>query len=317
MKKSRPLNFVCFLISFVPAASPAEFSLKDDGTVLTVLDNEKPVLCYNYGRVDPPAGIDKDRWWRSCYIHPLYGLDGDVLTQDYPPDHLHHRGVYWAWPKCQIGERAADIWVHKDIRQRFLHWTTKQAGAGRAEIEVANAWVFSDDPEPYVIEEVRFVVRPADERGRAIDVRLRFTNRGQEPVSFLGAAGKGYGGFCFRPDATRKDPVISTELGVRKKDALKINTRWADFSSRISPNGPYSGVAIFQHPENPGYPHSGWILRYYGFLGASWPHLETVVLNPSESVELRYRLYIHRGTAQQARVAESHREFIKSATSNE
>jgi AcrR family transcriptional regulator len=38
-----------------------------------------------------------EKFRRSCYIHPLYGLDGEVMTEDFPVDHRHHRGVFWAW----------------------------------------------------------------------------------------------------------------------------------------------------------------------------------------------------------------------------
>lgn len=33
---------------------------------------------------------------RANYVHPLYDLDGHVLTEDFPKDHLHQRGIFWA-----------------------------------------------------------------------------------------------------------------------------------------------------------------------------------------------------------------------------
>ncbi|MBT7595785.1 MAG: hypothetical protein HN559_12810, partial [Gemmatimonadetes bacterium] len=48
---------------------------------------------------------------RSHYIHPLYGLDGEVLTEEFPSDHPHHCGIYWAWHQVWIGEkRIGDAW---------------------------------------------------------------------------------------------------------------------------------------------------------------------------------------------------------------
>lgn len=294
-----------------------EFVLRDDGASLTVLEGNKPILAYLYSLVDPPGDLDKERWRRSSYIHPLYGLDGDVLTQDFPPDHIHQRGVFWAWPSCSAGDKPMDTWGVNGIRQLFKKWLTREAGPSKAVVGIENAWVFDDDPAPVVRERVQFTVHPADDDGRAIDFHLTFTNTSSGIVTFLGQTdeNKGYGGFGYRPDVGRPDRKMITALGVLEKEAVHIETPWADYSSRIRPNEAYSGVAIFQHPANPGYPHPGWLLRFrspeYAFLGASWPHREPVVLQPGESSELRYRLYVHRGTGDEARVAQRFQAYVQ------
>lgn len=84
---------------------------------------------------------------------------------------------------------------------------------------------------------------------------------------------------------------------------LRAQTPWADISYRTKPDGPYSGAAVFQHPSDPGYPHLGWIMRHYGFLGVSWPHEETYILKSGDSFTLRYRMVLHRGTANDAGIA--------------
>jgi hypothetical protein len=74
----------------------------------------KPVLRYNYQTNDPGEVLARvkadDRKYaraRSDYIHPLYGLDGQELTKDWPLEHPHHRGIYWAWPEVDYrGERG-------------------------------------------------------------------------------------------------------------------------------------------------------------------------------------------------------------------
>ena len=53
---------------------------------------------------------------RSHYIHPLYGLDGEVLTEEFPSDHPHHCGIFWAWHQVWIGDkRIGDAWSLKDF----------------------------------------------------------------------------------------------------------------------------------------------------------------------------------------------------------
>ena len=60
---------------------------------------------------------------RSNYFHPLYDLDGNVLTEDFPKDHIHHRGIFWAWHQVRInGKTVQDQWVNRDS-----FWTVQDA----------------------------------------------------------------------------------------------------------------------------------------------------------------------------------------------
>lgn len=302
-------------LAFAPAVS-ADFTLDDNGKALTVLENGTPVLTYNYAMVDPPE-YAPDRYRRACYVHPLYGLDGEMMTQDFPLDHFHHRGVFWAWPKTTVGDRPADVWTIVDIRQVHDKWVEKTAGADRAIIAVENVWQYEDEPEnPPVREAVRFVVHPAGEIGRAIDYTLTLTNISDEVVTIRGQStkNKGYGGFCVRPDAMRKPLQFTSALGKLDEDKLRMESPWADCSFATEKGGDeLSGFAIFQHPDNPGYPHPGWITRAYGFLGCSWPHTEPHPLKPGESVTLKYRLYVHRGDAEAGKVLTRFEAFVKAA----
>lgn len=83
---------------------------------IDVFDNDKPVLRYNYQTVEPGAVLEKmtpnNRKYvqpRSDYIHPLYGLNGEVLTRDWSVDHPHHRGIYWAWPEVVARKQSKDF----------------------------------------------------------------------------------------------------------------------------------------------------------------------------------------------------------------
>jgi len=87
---------------------------------LGLWDGDKAVLVYNHGVLRQP-GVPIDRA-RSTYIHPLYGLDGEVLTDDFPRDHYHHRGLFWAWPHVTLGAQHHDLWMLRGIEQKFERW---------------------------------------------------------------------------------------------------------------------------------------------------------------------------------------------------
>ena len=109
----------CAMSLAAEGASTNGFRFLDvNGTSLGLWDGAKPLLVYNHG-VQSKTGVPADRN-RSTYIHPLYGLDGEVLTDDFPRDHYHHRGLFWAWPHVKIGGRELDLWMLKGIEQRFV-----------------------------------------------------------------------------------------------------------------------------------------------------------------------------------------------------
>ena len=74
-----------------------------DEASLGLWEGDRPILVYNHG-IRSKQGNPAPKP-HSCYIHPLYGLDGEVLTDDFPADHLHHRGVFWAWPHVTVDGR--------------------------------------------------------------------------------------------------------------------------------------------------------------------------------------------------------------------
>lgn len=311
----RMVSLLPALLAALTLSAAGEFTITNNSRRLEIREYDQPVLVYNYMPVSGPEGAPEGLE-RSCYIHPLYGLDGDVLTEDWPADHYHHRGVFWAWPWCRVGERRMDLWLSRDARQHFDTWLERKTEADRAEVAVQNVWKFDDAPDrPVVRETVRFVVYARDEAGRAIDFELAFTNIAGESVVIQGQqdASKGYGGFSFRPDAKRAPLTFTSAQGVHPEDAFRVDSAWVDVSSRTAAGGAVSGAAIFQHPANPAYPHSGWLIRHYGFLGASWPHTGAHTIAPGETLTLRYRLYVHRGTAEEAGVAARFKEFEAAA----
>jgi hypothetical protein len=98
-------------------SSPFRFA--ESGSTLHLLEGDRPVLAYNAG-IQTKAGVPAVLA-RSCYVHPLYGLDGEVLTDDFPRDHYHHRGLFWAWPHIRIGEKEIN---NKEIGNKEID--TKQ-----------------------------------------------------------------------------------------------------------------------------------------------------------------------------------------------
>ncbi len=272
---------------------------------LRLFEGERPVMVYNFGRM-LKEGVPENRA-RSSYVHPIYGVEGEELSDDFPRDHYHHRGLFWAWPVVQIADRTYSLWDIRGIYHRFERWTYREAGPVCAMFGVQNGWYVGD--RKMIDEQVEFLVYCAGETGRAIDVVLHFRAL-DEPVTLSGTAdqNKGYGGFNFRP-APREETKIVTSGGFQEKDSNLLPFPWADMSARFHGRENVTGIAILQDEHNPDFP-AGWTLRYYGFLGVAWPGLQDLTIRPGEAgIRLRYRLWIHKGDAETGKVAEAYRVY--------
>jgi len=281
---------------------PARFTFQDDGAkTLTLLQDNKPVLSYVYG-MNLKEGVAEDRA-RACYVHPLWGLDGETLTDDFPEDHLHHRGIFWTWPEVLVGESqdTLALWDIRGIHQKFESWLEPpKAGPAFASFGAQNGWYAGE--RRVMDEKVRVRVFRAGDFGRMVDFEFLWTAT-DEPVKVIGAPeeNKGYGGFGMRM-APFTEPVINTEAGMQPADSDRQPFQWADFSAKFGGGEKVSGAAIFPDPANPGYPN-GWTLRHYGFLGVAWPGLEPFTFQPGQTVAARYRVWLHRGDVEWGRVA--------------
>ena len=82
---------------------------------------------------------------RSDYIHPLYGLDGAMLTNDWPDaGHPHHRGIFWAWPEVEYGSKLGDIYALQTVFARPTGNIKLTDGRDYAEIDAENLWMWED-----------------------------------------------------------------------------------------------------------------------------------------------------------------------------
>ncbi|MBI1390273.1 MAG: hypothetical protein GC154_17675 [bacterium] len=300
------------------------FSFDDDGDGHLRINCGRPIMTYIYG-MQLPDGVPEDRT-RSTYVHPIHGIDGEVLTDDFPKDHYHHRGLHWAWPSVYVNDVKFDLWTIYGIHQKFEKWLYREAGPVCALLGVQNGWYI--DERRVIDETVEFVVYRPNGVGQAIDVKVTL-KAVESPVTIQGTETeqKGYGGMNLR-FSPREDTAITTAGGMRAKDALMFPSWWADLSARFQPQpasgSRTSGVAVLispDHPENPkgsvdseGKPMPplppGWILRHYGFLGVSWPGLAKYTLSQGDDpLVLKYRLWIHRGGAESGKVDEADKAY--------
>jgi len=302
--------------ALAPAQETAGFRFRDvSEQSLGLWENGQPVLVYNHGPIARPEM--RGAVARACYVHPLYGLDGEVLTDDFAKDHPYHRGVYWAWPHIKIGEKEYELWaLSGELRQVFQRWQGKEANTTGAKLSVENGWFAGD--KQLVREQVQLEIHPANKNSRAVDLTLTWTSLDQ-PLTLWGAEGKSYGGFNFRfaprkktvitvPEGSQLSEGVSAPAGRTTGDLLMTRLPWADFTDDFSGNGALSGAAVFVHPQHRDYPPT-WVTRHYGLVSVGWPGALPQTFAAGQRITCRYRLWIHRGSPTAAEIQKVYDEY--------
>lgn len=271
------------------------------------LDGSRPVMFYQR---DPKT---KSGLTRAGYVHPLYGLDGNVLTQSFPRDHIHHQGIFWAWHQLWVGEqRAGDPWVGKDFLAVVKDARVVEQGPLFATLKALVHWtsprVAKEGRLLPIVEESTFLrVFRANDGFQTVDFDI--TLRPLLPGVRIGGSedAKGYSGFTVRVRPPR-DMVITDIGGPLSEDRLGQPSPWADVSGQFGDNGRITGLAILTHPDLAEFPPR-WLLRHYGMQNVLYPGRDPVSLSPDKPLRLRHRLLIHRGDARRSRVADHQRAF--------
>jgi hypothetical protein len=276
--------------------SPFAFRETSPAT-LELSENGKPVFAYNFGPILAKDFPETMR--RACYLHPIYAPDGTLITDDFNPDHPHHRGISWMWPVVTVDGKTGDMWTLKgDFRQQFVAWKARETQAGVARLAVENGWF--DGDRKFVKEDVEILAHPVAGDKRVLDFTLRFEAT-DKPVQIVGTSEgkKGFGGFGFRlapRDGGIAKTVIRTDQGILEKDGVLSRHPWVEIGG-VFGGKPEKG-RIDDDTANPGYPNNGWLLRHgFGCMNVSYPGLEPITLEPGKPLVLKYRVTLCSGKA--------------------
>ncbi len=287
------ISFATFIISCNSSAQE-KFSFQNTPDGVEVLEGGKPVLFYQKTTKTPNG-----EFFLNNYIHPLYSLEGDTLTEEFPKDHLHHRGIFWAWHQIYIDTLSVgDSWIMENVSTDVVSVTTN-TNNGSAQISTNVLWkskIFNNQ-DPFIEEHTTITVHEAQDNFRSIDFEIML--KALVPDVHIGGSDneKGYGGFSPRiklPD----NLIFTSESGKVAPQTLQIKAGpWMDFSGSFGNSNRQSGLTILCHPSTPNYV-APWILRQKKSMqNIVYPGQEMVNISMDKPLVLRYRLVIHNGDA--------------------
>ncbi|MEL0455737.1 DUF6807 family protein [Flavobacteriaceae bacterium SZ-1-7] len=246
------------------------------------------------------------KYKRANYIHPIYSLNSEVLTEDFPEDHPHHRGIFWAWHQLYIGDkRIGDGWEINHFSWDVVSVKELPQSSSTKAIQAEVLWKsdlwldFEGNEKPFVKEVTILKVYPKTENYRPIDIEI--TLLALESNMRMGGSedAKGYGGFSPRIKLPN-DVAFTSSTGHVTPENLPIKAGpWMDISGSFTEIEEPSGITILCHPNNPK-PINQWILRKQRSMQNAvypFPGAEPVILSQTHPTILKYRLIIHSGDA--------------------
>lgn len=228
---------------------------------------------------------------RSDYIHPLYGLEGEMLTSDWPDGgHPHHRGIFWAWPELMYGDQLGDIYALQRVFARPTGKVRYTSGPEYAEVDAENLWIWEEEVA-LVRENAIIRVYSATADSRIIDLSIKLLAL-EDSVTLATRFTNSYGGLNIRMQTPKEQ-----DISYYTDEAEHLPRRaWSDFSGIFEGNESKSGLMVLQHLNNPEYPG---VWRDYPNLAWVQPTFPTpesrYLLSKNEPLVLRYRLIIHSG----------------------
>lgn len=281
---------------FATAGAFAQITMQKNEEGILILDDGEEVFFY---QMEPESFEGK--YERRHYIHPLWGPDGAVLTEDFPSDHLHHRGIFWAWHQVWIGDQQiGDPWELIDFEQdiKDIEFRSRQDGTGLLSIKVnwlSDQWKVAGKKVPYLEENSTIIIYPLEKNYRRLDFEINLL--ALEKNLFIGGSDdeKGYSGFSVRMVLPDDVKFSGNEGSVEPEVTAVESPGYINISGSMGREGKKAGIVIIDHPKNPGYPQS-WILRKKNSMqNAAFPGNSIIPVSQFSPLVLKYTLLVYKG----------------------
>ena len=258
------------------------------------------------------------------YFFPMIGPNEKMITRQFPmnpnaegedKDHPHQRSLWFT--HGSVG--GVDFWSEGaekgKIRQTALE--SLESGPVFGKIATKNEWIAPTGKK--LLDDHRvFTFFPLPHGERLIDVSITLT-AGNEPVVF-GDTKEGTFGIRLAESMkeARGGHIVNSSGQHGEKEAWGNPADWVDYFGPVG--GDTVGVAILDHPQSFRHP-THWHVRDYGLFAANpfgyHDFYEkkkekkdgTYTLEKGQSMEFRYRVYLHRGTTEAAKVSQVYRGF--------
>lgn len=273
--------------------------IKENGGYL-IRESDKNVAFYQQDLIGPNNDLLRNNFW-----HPVYLPDGTVITENAPEDHLHQRGIFWAWHKIlRNGKSLGDGWDLKDYRTPTDSFSYEYGKDGKLITHTSVVWLsplYKAAKVPYLDEKSRVIFHPVQDNYRMIDFKIEL----MALVDGLQIAGsddvKGYGGFSTRIKLPDDVTFISSNGQVEPRNEAVEAGSFMNISGAFAKKGTRKGgLVIIADPDNQSVPQK-WILRNKESMqNPVFPGRDPYELEKGKPLLLNYRIILYVGELDQS-----------------
>jgi hypothetical protein len=234
--------------------------------------------------------------WKFPYFWPVNSPGtGESLTVEKGVNYPHHRSLYFACDKVGGG----DYWQEGLERGRVVSSGTLILETGkRVVIKDSCDWVREDAPSPIHDHRRITITAPSPEKWLIeFEINLTFlidTHIEKSNHSLFAAE--------MSPDLSVEGGgrIINSSGRINEEQTFGEKAEWCDYSGERK--GVRQGLAILQHPQNPGYPWP-FFTRNYGFFSPTpmnWLDEKGLDYKAGDRVQLKFLVVAHKGGTEEA-----------------
>jgi hypothetical protein len=287
-----------------------------ESNIIRVFDSEhsveatykgKSLLQYNKAHRTPPADLDP-KYGRSGHLHPVRTPAGAVVTDEFPPDHAHQSGIFFAYTRAKFEGRNVDFWNLAGgkgrVRFKKLMGVSNGPVFGTIRTEHEHIDLTAEDSKSNddgvtggkvaLVENWEVRIWPAGWNSGywLLDITSKIRCATESPLQLPEYH---YGGIALRAarNWTPPLPKVLTSEGADRLRGNHTRPRWCDFTGPVADRP--AGIALMTHTENFRFPEPLRIHPTMPYMVYAPQYLGAWELQPNRTYASRYRFVIHDG----------------------
>jgi putative membrane-bound dehydrogenase-like protein len=242
------------------------------------------------------------------YLHPIVAPDGNGFVTEYSPGHHKHQtGVYWGitkvngrdyfhhptdgyWRRVSATVLRGERKPGNDAKEYTARWQTVYDmldAEGEVVLTETQTWTMSVDEGEYILD-------------------LEWVGEARTDVTI----GKyPYGGLFIRmPWHKGIDGAAVNAQRHRNEQAEGKRSPWVDVGMQVEGRDDWAHIAIFDHPNNPGYPQH-WRVDWELGVGPIRARLADWHIAKGKKASIQHRLFVYTGEMSDVYVTKKWADF--------
>jgi hypothetical protein len=289
---------IFFLLAgfFTPSLSAAKITAERAGNKINITVNGKFFTSYIFSEDE-----------KYPFFYPVNGpVSGGSVTSMRNAEYPHHSSLFFGCDQVNGG----NYWQEGLERGKIISVNAEIMKEGGDTAIITDECIWSRPGAFSPVKDTRkFIFTMPSESAIQIDVEIKM-----EMLTDVHIKKTNHSLFSARMAAdlsvNNGGTMINATGAKGEKETFGKNSPWIDYYGKRGTET--EGLAIMQHPSNPWYP-SPWFTRDYGFMSPTpmyWPEKgEETFMTKGTVLDLRYRVLVHSGDHNQAKIAEGFEKY--------